>query len=269
MHQYELAHRDFDRAIELKPSYAWAIAARGMALRCTGHYDEALADYSRAIELEPIRAWMIAGRGETYRLMGRYDEAIVDLTKAIRLEPSPAVLGKRARLYCWMGRQQEAVADYTRAIELDPAYPWSFEGRADAYRQIGQFEQALTDLDAALELEPEVGWWHFRRALVSIEQGESARDEIKAAVSTGMTEVVENPGCSQPLFALAIYRAARGEFDDAGLLIAQGLSHAPKRGLILETVYELEQLLRLDDGAGAELTGLINTLRTTLAQPDE
>ncbi|MQA59959.1 MAG: tetratricopeptide repeat protein [Actinophytocola sp.] len=268
MHQYELAHRDFDRAIELKPTYAWAIAARGMALRSMGRYDEALADYTRAIELEPIRAWMIAGRGETSRLMGRYDDAIADLTGAIRLEPSPAVLGRRARLHCWMGRQHEAIADYTRAIELDPAYAWSYEGRADAYRQIGQFEQALTDLDSALELEPEVGWWHFRRALISLERGESARDEIKAAISTGMSEVVENPGCDQPLLALAIYRAARGEFDDAGMLIAQALSHAPKRGWILETVYELEQLLRLDDGAGAELTGLIDTLRAALTQPE-
>lgn len=267
MNSYDLANRDFNRAIELKPAYAWAIAARGMALRCTGHYAEAQADYSRAIELEPSRAWIIAGRGETYRLMGRYDEAIADLTWAIHLEPTPAVIGKRARLYCWTGRHQEAITDYTRAIELDPAYPWSFEGRADAYRQIGDFEQAQSDLDSALDLAPETGWLHYRRALVLIEQGESAEDELKAAVSRGITEVVQDPDSSQPLFALAIYRAARGEFDDAGLLIAQALSHAPKRGWILEGVYELEQLLRQTDGAGTELTGLINTLRATLAQP--
>ena len=51
-------------------------------------YDEALADFNRAIELDPEDAWALAGRGETYWAMGRYDQALADYDRAIELDPA-------------------------------------------------------------------------------------------------------------------------------------------------------------------------------------
>ena len=61
--------------------------------------EEALGDLNRAVELDPSYAWAIAARGETYRLMKRYKEANADFKLARRtrresqasrgLEPGP------------------------------------------------------------------------------------------------------------------------------------------------------------------------------------
>ena len=59
------------------------LVRRGEAYRRMGKYQEALADFDRAIELKPDDAWAIASRGETYRLMGRYEEALADFNRAI------------------------------------------------------------------------------------------------------------------------------------------------------------------------------------------
>jgi tetratricopeptide (TPR) repeat protein len=53
-------------------------------------YDEALADLNRAIELDPSYAWAIGSHGQTYQAMERYDEALADLNRAIELDPSLA-----------------------------------------------------------------------------------------------------------------------------------------------------------------------------------
>ena len=49
--------------------------------------EDALADLNRAIELDPGDAQAIAGRGETYRCLERYDEAQADFSRAIELDP--------------------------------------------------------------------------------------------------------------------------------------------------------------------------------------
>jgi tetratricopeptide (TPR) repeat protein len=92
MQRYDEALADLNRAIELDPSYAWAIGRRGETYQDLERYDEALADLNRAIELDPSYAWAIGHRGETYQDLERYDEALADFNRAIELDPSLAVL---------------------------------------------------------------------------------------------------------------------------------------------------------------------------------
>jgi tetratricopeptide (TPR) repeat protein len=53
-------------------------------------YEEALADFNRAIDLNPSHAWAIASRGQTYQAMDRYEEALADFNRAIDLNPNLA-----------------------------------------------------------------------------------------------------------------------------------------------------------------------------------
>src|SRR5215510_989228 len=55
----------------------------GQAYWLMDRNDEALAEFNRAIELDPGNARAIAHRGEIYREMQRYDEALADLSRAI------------------------------------------------------------------------------------------------------------------------------------------------------------------------------------------
>ncbi|MEH2183547.1 tetratricopeptide repeat protein, partial [Nostoc sp.] len=87
MKQYTEALQDFDRAIELDPKYAWAIASRGETYHSIKQYTEALQDFNRAIELDPKLEWAIASRGETYHSIKQYTEALQDFNRAIELDP--------------------------------------------------------------------------------------------------------------------------------------------------------------------------------------
>jgi tetratricopeptide (TPR) repeat protein len=157
--RYEDALADFNRAIELDPGRAWAIAERAQTYRLMERYDDALADLNRAIELDPGRAWAVLQRAQTYRLMERYDDALADLNRAIELDPRYALaIAGRAETYWSMERYDDALADFNRAIELNPRYVWAIAGRGQTYRSMERYDDALADLSRAIELSPRYAW---------------------------------------------------------------------------------------------------------------
>ena len=56
-----------------------------------GEYDKALADFDRAIDLDPQDAGAIARRGMTYHMMGGDGQALADVDRAHPLAPPHAV----------------------------------------------------------------------------------------------------------------------------------------------------------------------------------
>ena len=60
--------------------------AKGKLGRC----DEAIADLDEALQLEPSDASALRARGAAKWILGRCDEAIADLDEALQLEPSDA-----------------------------------------------------------------------------------------------------------------------------------------------------------------------------------
>ena len=78
---------DFDRAIEIDPSYAQAFISRGNAKDDAGKPQEAIADYNKAIELIPTYADAYNNRGITKYRLGDKQAAISDYDKAIEYNP--------------------------------------------------------------------------------------------------------------------------------------------------------------------------------------
>src|SRR3982074_416220 len=60
---------------------------RGRLHAQSDRYDDALADFNRAIELGPEDAEALAGRGFTNWSMGRYDDARADLQGSLNIKP--------------------------------------------------------------------------------------------------------------------------------------------------------------------------------------
>ncbi|MEH1905399.1 MAG: tetratricopeptide repeat protein [Nostoc sp.] len=155
MERYPEALQDFDRAIELNPKYAWAIASRGETYRLMERYPEALQDFDRAIELNSKYTWAIASRGETYRSIKRYPEALQDFDQAIELDSkSDWVIASRGETYRSIKRYPEALQDFDRAIELNPKLDWAIARRGETYRSMKRYPEALQDFDRAIELNP-------------------------------------------------------------------------------------------------------------------
>jgi len=100
------------QAIQLDPSYAGALIARGSLLNSMGDYRQAILDLTRAIDInsEDRRAYI--NRGIAYRNAGQPEKALKDYNHAIQLNPKGAgVYNNRGNVYSQLGQDREALSD--------------------------------------------------------------------------------------------------------------------------------------------------------------
>lgn len=126
---------------------------------------------------------------------------------------------------------EAVIADLTQAIEAEPTVPLLIQ-RAGEYGRLGRHADALADYKRAMDLDPS-----------------ALNDAVKA-------EVAADPDSPTAALALALTRAARLEFDEAGQLLGQALSHVPKPGEVVEAARELSKL-----GPAAGLSKLFDRLQ--------
>jgi len=107
---------------------SWADAYRSAAV-----YHPALRAYDRALELAPDHAPALAGRGETLRLLGRYQDAHEAFGAALSVSPGSRVaqLGMGACLNA-MGRFAEAAPYWETALAGDPESGFATHGLREA-----------------------------------------------------------------------------------------------------------------------------------------
>ncbi|HKT26439.1 MAG TPA: tetratricopeptide repeat protein, partial [Terriglobales bacterium] len=140
------AELEFQRAIQLNPSYANAYHWHAYNLMAMNRLDDAIAELRRARGLDPLSAIMNADLCEALSFAGRSDEAIKQGEVAVALDPSfPLAHQELARAYLGKHMFSEAVREEERAIELAPDSPWmqsylaeilAYEGRKQEARAI-------------------------------------------------------------------------------------------------------------------------------------
>ena len=179
------AEREFQRAIELNPSYGEAhhtyahyLMARkrvpeafnesqkylefdplnlGASNHLSWHYlyarryDEALAQTNKTAEMDPNFLGMLLYRGWIYEQKRMYPEAIAELQKAVQISPTPLMLASLGHAYGLGGKKAEAekiLADLDRLSQRRyvPAYD-----RAIVYIGLKERDQALTWLERAAQ----------------------------------------------------------------------------------------------------------------------
>jgi tetratricopeptide (TPR) repeat protein len=81
-YEYEMIMRDYDKVIELAPSFAFVWYNRANLLAYQKDYKAAIASYTQAINIEPDFAEAYFNRALTYLLLNQRDKTISDLSKA-------------------------------------------------------------------------------------------------------------------------------------------------------------------------------------------
>ncbi|MBQ4403074.1 MAG: tetratricopeptide repeat protein, partial [Selenomonadaceae bacterium] len=154
---YNLALKDFNKAIELKSNDAMNYAYRGYAHYTFEKYPQALADYDRALQIDSACLWVYMVRSSYYNHVKKDSKlAMADLNKAIELNPDKAGgYSMRSLLYKNAKQYQLALADINKTIELEPNEGYHYYFRGELYLELGDYNRALEDFNKVLELDPD------------------------------------------------------------------------------------------------------------------
>lgn len=117
--QYEDAASAFERAIELKPSYASAHQWYGWYLLVRERFDDTLASIRKAVELDPLSLIINDHYAYALFLAGRYPEAREQIQKTLDLDANyPLAYWRLGNLHFHQNRLQEAIEALQQAVAL-------------------------------------------------------------------------------------------------------------------------------------------------------
>jgi tetratricopeptide (TPR) repeat protein len=218
-----------DRALELKPDFVAARAARGALYYVQGKPEAALPDLESAVASEPTNGVILDRLGQAYRALDRLADAIPVLRKAALLAPDESTIqlhlanalaeaGQTPESEVLMDRYRQrrptqAPRDLMRYLSLTPE-----QQRAD-YRV--RVEKAVHDNpgDANAQL-------HYLK--LSLEEG-----QMEHAVATAHMIAVMKPGAAVLADAGRALLIAR-QYSPAKELLEQAAASDPSAGLELD-----------------------------------
>ncbi len=200
MGKFEDAGADFDRALELEPNLAEALAGRAMVLESRGDLKGALAAATRAQEQRdhPDHAYAVA---RLQAALGDPAKARVSLEAILRRDPDH---GPSANDLAYMlaesGESLERAHELSQmAMRLTPS-PDTFDTAGYVLLKQGKHEPAVELFERALEKRPSYATARFHLALALIETGK--RDAAKTALRSAL-EANSFPEREQAQSALA------------------------------------------------------------------
>ncbi len=151
---------DYDRltdAINRNPQDTDAYYKRGNILARLQEYELASKDFGRAIELNPTDPQAYNNRCWVNVALGLGQMAINDCNEALRLRSDYAdALDSRGLANLLLGRLDPAISDFNDALHLKPRLATSLYGRGLAYTRQGKTSSGNSDMKAATAIDPGV-----------------------------------------------------------------------------------------------------------------
>ena len=126
---------------------------RGLALKKSGRFDEAIADFEKTIALDPSRNKAYNNLGVLYLNAGLFDKSIEYFSKSIAINPTDVEsYNNRGASYARTGQYEKALVDFSKAIELKKDDAAAYYNRGIFYRRAGYKELAISDFQRACDL---------------------------------------------------------------------------------------------------------------------
>ena len=164
--EFDLAFRDFDHALKLKPDLAEAFNNRGYAFAKKGKLDLAIRDYGDAINLEDDYVQARINRSAAFIDKGEFDLAIRDLDHVIKRKHDNAdAFNNRGNAFAKKGEIDSAIRDYDHALKIKPDDAVALHNRGLAFAKKDELERAISDFDDAIRIKPDLADAHSNRAI--------------------------------------------------------------------------------------------------------
>ncbi len=135
-----MAKQEFERALELSPSYAMGRCwyANFYLNWACGDFEQGIAEARRALDSDPLSAYVTMTLGVCLFTAGRLDEAIDTCRRAIQLDPESFVSRWALGIALGMaGRFEEAVSTLEAAAEMSGRHSLALTGLAGVFGQGG------------------------------------------------------------------------------------------------------------------------------------
>ena len=144
--------KEFERALELNPSYWITPYWYGLVLTSSGRFEEAEQQIRHAMELEPLSPVVMHGAAMNSLAARRYDEGIERALKGLEVDPEHFLLRHWLGLaYQFEGRYREAIQELEKAVEISRrGVSWVVGSLAGAHAAAGNRAEALRFLEEIL-----------------------------------------------------------------------------------------------------------------------
>ena len=133
-----MAKQEFERALELNPSYGMGRCwyANFYLNWARGDFEQAIAEARRALDSDPLSAYVTMNLGVCLFTAGRLDEAIDTCRRAIQLDPDSFVSRWAFGIALGMdGRFEEAVSALEAAAAVSGRHSLALTGLAGVFRE--------------------------------------------------------------------------------------------------------------------------------------
>lgn len=186
---------DFDAALKLRPSYPYALHARGVESTVRGDYTRALADLDSAVKLDPQSHGARFARGRLLFYQGESARAVADMEAAFKADANTyvAIWLYLARKRAGVANAETLLANETRgkAIGMAHAIIAFLTGRTDTEGLM----MATQDSDAARQRESrcEAHFYTAQWYLIRDDRA-AALDQLRAAEKLCPRNILEYEG---------------------------------------------------------------------------
>jgi TolB-like protein len=188
----DLAQSDeaFERAIELNPNHAQAIAWYASSKLDIGEYSRAIELFERSLELDPLARVTQTNLAQSYAGIGENRKALDLLLESARMNPDwPAAPESIGQHLATLGRLDEALAWAYRAVALSED-PSSVRGVIATHVALGQIARAV---EVAKQTPREHPLWVLRQAQARRLEGDPAGGLAMLERAIGKSKIAPVP----------------------------------------------------------------------------
>jgi tetratricopeptide (TPR) repeat protein len=201
--ELDLAIRDLEEVVRLRPRGAGAMVNRGLAYQIRGEqrsgkasledFERAIRSFDAALKIDPKFALAHFHRGVTYYHMREFGQAVESYNAAIRIEPKNDTFRvSRCRAKIVSGQSGSAIADCSSAIKTSGVWRLTaYELRGYAHLNMKKPDSAVADFDRALGFHPSNDRALYGRGLAKIAKGDKSGGEDDIAKAKKLNRDVE------------------------------------------------------------------------------
>lgn len=161
----------YRQALAYRPDDPEAHFFMGVALAHENRFDEALAEYNQALWFKPLEAKTRLFMGVALAKQNKFDQAAAQYRAVLALEPDSATAhNDLARVLHSQGRSQEAMEHYAAALKVDPNLAQAHNNLGVLLLQSGRTDEGAVQLREAVRLNPTDTESHYNLALALNQQ---------------------------------------------------------------------------------------------------